>query len=130
MERAWVDRVPEGVGSGQVAPLIGITCPFGRGVWRLKRDYADAVAAAGGRPVALALFPGETEVISERWIRGLSRMTPTGDVAELELEGAPFPLGVHWHPERTWQHAAAAAALFRGVVAAAAEHRLKGRRSP
>lgn len=52
-----------------------------------------------------------------------SGLSPDGVVEALELSGAPFALGVQWHPETAWRHEPRHLAIYRGLVDAARERR-------
>jgi putative glutamine amidotransferase len=46
-----------------------------------------------------------------------------GVIEGIELPGHPFALGVQWHPESALRHEARHAAIYGGLVRAAAERR-------
>ncbi len=53
----------------------------------------------------------------------VSARAPDGVVEAIELPGAPFALGVQWHPEAALRHEPRHAALYRGLVQAARDAR-------
>ncbi len=53
----------------------------------------------------------------------VSGQTADGVVEALELPGAPFVLGVQWHPESVARHDPRHAAIYRGLVHAARDQR-------
>jgi putative glutamine amidotransferase len=53
----------------------------------------------------------------------VSARAPDGVVEGIELPDHPFALGIQWHPESALRHEPRPAALYRGLVVAAAERR-------
>jgi putative glutamine amidotransferase len=72
----------------------------------VNSSHHQAVARVGDQlqPVAISPLDGTVEAVEG----------PTGP------EGAPFVLGVQWHPERTFDSSPLSRALFRAFVEAAA----------
>jgi putative glutamine amidotransferase len=97
---------PKDVPSHDVEVVVGtrLAALVGAGRLRVNSTHHQAVKAVA---------PGL--VVSAR--------APDGVVEGIELPDHPFALGIQWHPESALRHEPRHAALYRGLVVAAAERR-------